>query len=138
MIAMIVEGVAVLGRHIGMPLLGALEIIQVCILLMASAAMLSASLNDTHARVHLLTDRLPPGPRRWLLRGTDLLSCLFFVGLAAGSLWLTLDFWNSHEESELLHIPYRPLRVISLLAVVAIAVIFLRDAVRGRRERQRS
>ncbi len=43
-LAMAAEALAVLGRHAGIPLLGALEIIQACILLMASTAMLSATL----------------------------------------------------------------------------------------------
>ena len=59
-----------------------------------------------------------------------LLSALFFVGLAAGALWLTVDAWNDYEQSELLHIPFRPLRVISFAAAATIAMLFVRDAVR--------
>jgi hypothetical protein len=61
-----------------------------------------------------------------------LLSASFFVGLTAGAMILTLDYWNAHEESELLRIPFRPLRVVSLLAVASIAVVFLWRAVRPR------
>jgi TRAP-type transport system small permease protein len=132
LLAMAVEVIAVLGRHTGVPLLGALEIIQMCILLMATAAMLSATLHDAHATVHLVTDRLSPRARRWLLRFSALLSASFFVGLTAGAMILTLDYWNTHEESELLRIPLRPLRVVSLLAVASIAVVFLWRAVRPR------
>lgn len=132
-LAMGVEVIAVLGRHTGLPLLGALEIIQTCILLMAVAAMLSATLHDAHATVHLVTDRLPPRARGWLLRFSSVLSACFFVGLTAGALILTLDYWSTHEESELLRIPFRPLRVISTLAVAAIALVFLWRAIRPSR-----
>jgi TRAP-type transport system small permease protein len=130
LIAMAAETLAVIGRHIGMPLLGALEVIQTAILLTASTAMLSATLLKVHATVHLLTDRLPERARRWLLQFAALLSAAFFAALAVGSLWLAMEFWDTHEQSELLHIPFRPLRVITFLCVVAIAAVFLRDALR--------
>lgn len=134
-LAMGVETLAVLGRHVGIPLLGALEIIQACILLMASAAMLSATMHRGHATVTLLTHRLGDGPRRVLHAFANLLSALFFVGLAAGVLWLTVETWNDYEQSELLHIPFRPLRMVSLVAAVAIALVFLRDMWRSLRGR---
>lgn len=122
-----IETIAVLGRHVGIPLLGALEIIQACILLMASAAMLSATMNSGHATVTLLTNRLSDGARCLLRAFANLLSALFFMGLTAGVLWLAVDTWNDHEQSEMLHIPFRPLRIVSLAAAGAIALVFLRD-----------
>ncbi|MFL6577482.1 MAG: TRAP transporter small permease subunit, partial [Povalibacter sp.] len=84
----------------------------------------------------LLTDRIGPKARGVLQRISALLSVLFFAGLAAGSLWLTVDAWNEYEQSELLHIPFRPLRVISFAAVTAIAVLFLRELFKSRGDRQ--
>lgn len=134
-LAMAVEALAVLGRHVGIPLLGAMEIIQASILLMASTAMLSATLNKGHATVTLLTTRVGPRGRDYLHAFAHLMSALFFVGLATGVLWLAAESWNDHEQSELLHIPFRPLRIVSLVAAVAIALVFLRDmwrSIRGR------
>jgi TRAP-type transport system small permease protein len=132
--AMTIETIAVLGRHAGVPLLGALEIIQTAILLAATSAMVSATLNGVHATVTLLTDRLGPQGQRWLRFFAAMLSALFFVGLSAGALWLAVDAWNDHEQSELLHIPFRPLRLISFVAAAAIVIIFIRDAVRSLRD----
>jgi TRAP-type C4-dicarboxylate transport system permease small subunit len=132
---MVVETLSVLGRHLGWPLLGALEIIQTAILLAACAAMVTATLTDAHATVHLVVDRLPPRLRRGLARLGALLSALFFAGLLAGSLWLASDFWNAHEESEVLGIPFRPLRLVVCLAAGAIAVVFTRRAIASRSER---
>lgn len=134
-LAMAVEALAVLGRHAGIPLLGALEIIQACILLMASTAMLSATLNKGHATVTLLTSRVGQRARNYLHALANLLSALFFVGLACGVLWLAAESWNDYEQSELLHIPFRPLRIVSLVASVAIALVFLRDMWRSLRGR---
>jgi TRAP-type C4-dicarboxylate transport system permease small subunit len=127
LLAMGVETIAVLGRHIGVPFLGALEIIQTAILLAATAAMVSATLSRSHASVTLLTERVGTRTRLVLDKFSALLSTLFFLALAAGTLWLTIDAWNEYEQSELLHIPFRPLRIITLAAVLAIAVLFLRD-----------
>ncbi|HEU4652937.1 MAG TPA: TRAP transporter small permease subunit [Steroidobacteraceae bacterium] len=127
LLAMSVEAVAVLGRHIGVPFFGALELIQTAILMTASAAMVTTTISNTHARVTLLTERIGPNARSVLNRISAFLSALFFCGLAAGALWLTVDAWNEYEQSELLHIPFRPLRVISVAAAVAIAVLFLRE-----------
>lgn len=134
MLAMGVETIAVFGRHVGVPLLGALEIIQACILLMASTAMLSATLNRGHASVTLLTGRLSERSQRYLRVFSHLLATLFFVALAAGALWLGIDTWNDHEQSELLQIPFRPLRIISWVAAGAIAAVFFRDMWQSLRE----
>lgn len=134
-LAMVVETIAVLGRHAGIPLLGALELIQACILLMASTAMLSATMNRGHATVTLLTSRLSDGGKRVLQAFANLLSALFFLGLTVGVLWLTVETWNDYEQSELLHIPFRPLRIVSLVAAGGIALVFLRDMWRSPRSR---
>ncbi|HYM33755.1 MAG TPA: hypothetical protein VET48_00095, partial [Steroidobacteraceae bacterium] len=87
-----------------------------------------------HATVHLLTDRLSPTWRALLARLASLLATLFFIGLAAGAFWLTSDFWLAHEESEVLHISFRPLRVISALAALGVAAIFTYRAFRRTRD----
>jgi TRAP-type transport system small permease protein len=128
---MATETVSVIGRHLGRPLIGALEIIQAAILLAACAAMVSATLTSAHASVHLVIDRLSPRARDWLLRLCALLSALFFAGLAAGSLWLASDFWHAHEQSEVLGIPFRPLRLVVSLAAAAVCAVFARQAWRS-------
>jgi TRAP-type transport system small permease protein len=134
--AMTIEAIAVAGRQLSSPLLGALEIIQTAILFAASASMLSATLGYSHATVHLLTDRLSPAPKQWLQRLAHVLSALFFIGLAAGAFWLTIEFWHAHEESELLRIPFPPLRIVVFLAVSTIAVVFLHRAAVGGSQRR--
>lgn len=122
--AMVIEAIAVAGRQIGVPLLGALEIIQTAILVAASTAMLTATLADAHASVRLLVERLSPTMQSWLHRLALLISALLFASLAVAAGWLTLDAWADFEHSELLHIPYRPLRLIVVVMTSAIAIVF--------------
>src|SRR5512144_1948383 len=77
LLVMLIETIAVIGRHIGWPVLGAIEMIQSAILLAACASTVIATLHHSHAVVHLLTDRLRPSLRSMLLRFASILSVLF-------------------------------------------------------------
>jgi TRAP-type C4-dicarboxylate transport system permease small subunit len=138
MLAMFIEAIAVTGRHLGVPLLGALELIQAAILITATASMLSATLADAHASVRLLLARLSPVGREWLQRGAYILSAAFFALLTVAEVWLAAEAWNEFEQSEILHIPFRPLRIIVVVMTAAVAVTFaykaLRATTRGRGE----
>jgi TRAP-type C4-dicarboxylate transport system permease small subunit len=131
LLVMAIEAVAVAGRHARIPLLGALEMVQAAILPAACASMVIASLAGTHAAVHLITERMPPRPRDWLARISALISALYFAGLFAGASWLTLDYWDSFEESDVLHIPFRPLRILVAVSAGALSLIFLHRCLRG-------
>lgn len=112
--AMLVDTAAMLGRHLGMPLLGAIELVQAAVVIASAGALVCAALEAVHARVHLIVDRLPPAARAWSAGINALAAALFYAALLAGSAWITRDLWRGHEESELLRIPYRPLRVVVL------------------------
>jgi TRAP-type C4-dicarboxylate transport system permease small subunit len=84
--------------------------------------------------VHLLIDRLPPRLRRAAAVFGLLLSIVFFLCLVAGSMWIASDMWSAHEASDLLKIPYAPLRlasIASLLTVAATLAILLRREFRS-------
>jgi TRAP-type C4-dicarboxylate transport system permease small subunit len=127
---MLVETAAVIGRHVGLPLLGALEMVQVALVPAACAAMLITALRGGHAAVRLVTERLPQGVRRRTEAGGALLAGVYFTALSAGSIWLAAEYWDSFEQSEVLHIPFRPLRALIGLAALAIAGAFLQRAAR--------
>lgn len=131
LVAVATDFSAVIGRHIGRPLLGSIEIVQAAVLVASSAAMLVATLGRRHAVVHLVVDRLPALWRGVLHRLAALLGAVLFAGLLAGAAWIAADMSGGHEESELLRIPYAPLRWIEIAALAAIALTFLVQAVRG-------
>jgi TRAP-type C4-dicarboxylate transport system permease small subunit len=123
-----------LGRQIQLPLLGAIELVQASVLIAGSGALIVATADEAHARVRLVLQRLPSGSREWLERLHALAAALFYAALLVGSLWITADLWWGHEESELLRIPYRPLRVVvALVLVVLLAQALVR--LRGPRPR---
>ncbi len=124
-VLMVVGTLAVLGRHVGRPFLGAIEIIQAAILLMACASVVIATISEAHAAVHLLTDRLAAKPKHSLAKLAAFLSAIFFIGLTVGGVWLAMDYWHAHEESEVLHIPFRPLRALTALTMASIACVYL-------------
>jgi len=119
--AMSVDAIAVAGRHLGIPFLGSLELVQALILVAASSAVVCATLAEKHAAVHLLLDRVAPATKLWMRRCNAVLCVLFLAMLAVGTGWIASDLWGAHEQSELLHIPYAPLRLICLTALVLAA-----------------
>src|ERR1700722_16046 len=125
MIAIGADALAVIGRHIRIPLLGSIELMQAAILLTSSAAIVLATVAKRHAVVHLLFDRLSVTSRNAMERLHAFLSALFFASLAVGSIWIAYDLRNGHEQSELLHIPYAPLRLVSIAALLAVTAICL-------------
>jgi len=126
--------VAVVARHLGRTLTGSLELAQATILIASSCSLLAATLAQRHATVHLLVDRVGRGVRAVLLSIGRLLGAIFFVLLAIGEIWIASDLWYGHEESEVLHIPYAPLRIISIAAVLGAAAVMAARLV-GRRAR---
>lgn len=133
LVAMLVDTLAMLGRQFDRPLLGAIEIVQAAVLIGAAGSLLAAALEHAHARVHLLLQRLRPAGREGLGRVHALAAALLWAALLAGSLWITIDLWHGHEHSELVGIPYRPLRVIVVLVLLLLLVHSLRQLLRGGR-----
>jgi TRAP-type C4-dicarboxylate transport system permease small subunit len=130
LLAMAVDALAVLGRHIGLPLLGSLELVQAAIVVASSTAIVFATLANRHAAARFLLDRSTPRVRRLLQQFARVLTLLFFLILASGQTWITHDLWDGHEDSELLHIPFAPLRLVSIVAVLLAAGITLRRLLR--------
>ena len=54
------------------------------------------------------------------------LLCLSCSCLLAGAVWLCADLWNGFEHSELVGIPYRPLRVALVLTLLVLLLHALR------------
>jgi TRAP-type transport system small permease protein len=127
--AMAVDVISVIGRHIKLPLLGSIELVQAAVVVSASAGMIVATIARSHAVVHLVVDRLSSGAKVVVLRIAAALSALFFLALAIGSGWVAADMIGGHEESELLHIPYAPLRFVLVAATLAVAAIFAAQAI---------
>lgn len=129
-VAMATDAVAVLGRHTGFTLLGSIEVVQCCIVLIASSAMIFATLKGSHAAVHILTERLSQPAVARLAKVASVLSALLFLTLVAACIWLVADMWGGHERTELLHIPITPLRLLQIVALLFVAVLFLRSLFR--------
>jgi len=132
LLAMATDTLAMLGRHLHLPLLGSIEIVQAAVLIAAAGALLIATIFDSHARVHLL-QRLPTRVLRQLGSVNTLAGISVVLALLAGSAWITADLWNGHEESELLRIPWLPLRLIVLLMLLSLLGVQLRRLFAARR-----
>lgn len=131
--ATLINVCAVIGRRVGLPLHGAIELVQVCVLIAGTFALVRATGLEAHARIHLVLDRIPAGARALAERLCALFAALFFAALLAGSVWIQSDLWNSHETSEVIGVPWRALRLVANLGLAAMALLSLWHAARGRR-----
>ena len=124
------DTLAVIGRNVGLPVVGSIELVQAAVLVSGIFGLIFATAGDDHARVRILTDRLGRGRALADVVG-PLSMALFFAALLTGSVWLAADLWNGHERSEVLGVPWRVLRLIANLGlaaciVVALALLFRR------------
>lgn len=122
LLAMATDGLAVLGRHVGFAVNGAIEIFQVCAVIALSSAILIATLAERHAAVDLLAGRLPQGAQRGLAIAGRVAAFAAFVILAVGSAWVSADLWPTREMTEQLGIPLRGFRLFWLAACCCAAV----------------
>lgn len=122
------DAVAVAGRHLGFRLIGSIEMVQAAVVLLACAGILAVTIGRGHASVHMVTDRLRPIVRERLGRIVALLNAAVFLTLATGSAWILAELWNGYEQTELLRLPLRWLRLLWVAFALFIAVEFVRAA----------
>ena len=130
MIAMLVDALAVIGRHTRTPLLGSIEIVQVMVGISGALALVVATIHGRHAMVRILVKAINPRSAQVVQRINAFVSGGFFLALCVGSLAITAELWKGFEESELWQIPYAPLRVLVTLAMGAVALTFFYQAFR--------
>ena len=126
-----IDTFAVIGRHVGLPVPGSIEMMQAVVLVFGVIAMLVATIENAHARVKLVVDRLAPGRRAIADRLSNLLTLLFFAALLAGSSWIAWDLRDAYEQSELLGIPWLALRIIAGLVLLATCAVLAWRVIRS-------
>lgn len=122
LLAMATDALAVLGRHVGFAVNGAIEIFQMCAVVALSSAILIATLAERHASVDLLAGRLSPGIQRGLAIAGRVAALAAFIVLGIGSAWVTADLWPTSEMTEQLAIPLRGFRLFWLAACTCAAI----------------
>jgi TRAP-type transport system small permease protein len=132
LLAMLVDAGAVVGRHLGIPLLGSIELVQSCIVALAASALVWTTMQSAHATVHVLTERLAPAARAVLQRGSELLGALFFAALSTGSIWIAVELWGEHEATDALGLPVAPLRALWCASTALCVGVWLRAGLRRR------
>ncbi|KHL25714.1 hypothetical protein PK98_03495 [Croceibacterium mercuriale] len=126
-----VDTLAVIGRNIGLPLNGSIELMQAVVLVSGALSLVIAAIEGSHAHVSLVVDRLPPAGQAWAARLATALTLLFFLALLAGSLWLQFDLWHAHEQSEIIGVPWRVLRLVANTCLVLTLLVLLRRLFAG-------
>lgn len=124
------DALGVAGRHTGIAFLGSIELVQAAVVLLAATSMFVVTIAGSHASVHIVTSRLKPDTASRMARIAALLSAIAFLLLATGSAWVLAELWNGYEQTEILHIPIRWLRLVWIVFALLTAGLFLRAALR--------
>lgn len=127
--AMLIEFAAVVARNAGWNLVGSIELVQAMILLSSSGAMVAATLSRAHAKVNLFSSRYRGRAGRAMRILLAIGAAAFFLALATGSAWIAWDMRSAAEQSELLGLPYLPLRIVVTVATLLIALIYARRVI---------
>lgn len=125
LLAAAVDVLAMLGRQLRVPLLGSIELVEAAVLVAAAGALVVATLDGAHARVNLLIERMSRAARVRVETLHTLAAVVLHAALLAGTVVIAADLWSAHEESELLRIPYRPLRIVTAFCFAALVVLAL-------------
>ncbi|MBV9883316.1 MAG: TRAP transporter small permease subunit [Sphingomonadaceae bacterium] len=121
-----IDAASVLARNLATSVHGSIELIQVAVLIAGSLGLVVALVNNTYARVHLLTDRVPASARRLMERMAAAATGVFFILLLAGSVWIAIDLWQGQELSEVVGVPWRWLRLFANMCFAAAILVLLR------------
>ena len=133
-----VDTLAVIGRHVGLPIPGSIEMMQAIVLVSGIVAILVATVESSHARVKLVVNRLPPHLREVADRLSDLLTLAFIAALLVGSGWIAWDLRDAHEQSELLGIPWMALRIVAGVVLLACCGVLGSRVISPQRRRARA
>jgi len=132
--AMVTDATAVAGRHLGLPLIGAIEVVQAAIVLLATSAMVITTQKRGHASIHIVIDRVDSRKKLLLGRVAAAVSAFYCALLFAGCCWVFWETWPGHERSELLAINYRWLRLAAVVCSGTMTVYFCQQALASRKE----
>lgn len=123
--AMAADSIAVVGRHVGLPFTGSIELVQAFVVLGASSAIAYASMGATHAVVDLVFHRLSPRGQALAHRLAALLGFLFVGALAFGSAWIAWEYRDAGERTELLGLQVSWLRMfwVACAVIAAVAIV---------------
>ncbi len=130
LLATLVDSFAVIGRHLSLPVLGSIELVQFAALVAAASALVVATLLGCHARVRLLLDNVSPRKYTLLLAMSYLLSIVFFAALLGGSVWVFVDMIGQHEETEILLLPLEPLRILTIFSCLAVIGLLMHQLIK--------
>jgi TRAP-type C4-dicarboxylate transport system permease small subunit len=133
--AMAIEFASVIARNLGTPFPGPIELVQAAILLSSSTAIVIATLSRSHAKVRLLLSRMQGTSSRVLKILNAIGGTIFFLALTIGSAWIVLDMWEAAEQSEILGVPWLPLRCFAAGCMLTTAVLYAFRVIGGVRGR---
>jgi len=112
-------------RVVGSVIKGNGEIGEMLIIVVASTALLTATLTDGHPHVHMLIEKIATRWRYRIGAAITVLAALFWATAAWMNGAVALENAALIEETELLHIPLTPFRIVWIVALSLVALLLV-------------
>jgi TRAP-type C4-dicarboxylate transport system permease small subunit len=118
----------VLARIFGSVIAGTYELTEVLIVVVAGTALGYAALQKSHVVVDVITARLKKRVRVIINICTSTLGLVVWGLVTWQSINLLFIRW-SDEDTELLHVPYYPFRILWIIGLVFLCLVLVKDIV---------
>lgn len=112
----------IIGRKIGLPISGSVELIGLFSALVISASLALTQSSGGHIAVNILTEHFSIKIQKILAIINAILCSVFFIILAKSLTQLALRYLQKGEITETLHLPIYPFVAFSALGVAALAL----------------
>ena len=118
----------VLARVFGRVIAGTYELTVVLIVVVAATALGYAALQKSHVVVDVITARFPKRVQGIINSCTSALALILWGVITWQSISILIQRW-SDEDTELLHVPYYPFRILWIVGLVFLCLVLVKNII---------
>jgi TRAP-type C4-dicarboxylate transport system permease small subunit len=121
--------VSVLVRATGGVIKGNSEIGEMLIIVVASCALVAATLSDGHPHIHMIVEKISSSLRRKIALAITCLGAIFWAAAAWMNGLVAIENTKLIEETEILRIPLAPFRLVWIAALALVTALLVAKAI---------
>lgn len=120
-VMMLFVGVAAVARALNMPIIGDVEIVQLCMVILVAGSLSYTEYRNGHVEVGILADHFPKGLQKFL----DIFSLTLTVVFCLIAAYAFITKFDTHHSSVLLGYKLYPLKALLIVGFISWAIMAL-------------
>lgn len=124
-IMMVFVGVAAVARALHRPIIGDIEIVQLCMVVLVAGSLAYTGFRNGHVEVGIIVDNLPSMFQRIL----DIISQICVIAFCVICAYSFIINFETEQTSILLGYKYYPLKILIIVGLLAWAIVALQKIV---------